>query len=410
MSASPLSQSRFTTRRTTVTPAPAPAAAPTVTDRPWYGNAAAKLLIIFAVWMWMQLAWAVRFELALDGAILFTKYAVLFFALYQIIDDEKSLELFAWMHIFGCLLWGRIAQGATESQMVAGRLEYFFGPGVDDSNVVAFHLVTGVAFAGMLFIGLKGIRRWVAVAPIPLLMIAIVLCSSRGAMLGMVLAGLAAFYLAPKGNRIVLSLAGALGIVLLLMVANETFWSRATTIKRTDVREMDSSAASRIALFDAAMRMSADYPLGAGHRGNEVLSPRYVPKQFLNESGRRSQHNTMLAVLVDQGWPGLLIWVALCVWGVWRLWRLKALDNHGLSRSLAVYRTAIGSAFVAYLVCGIFLNLLKAEVAIWLFALIAILDRLAANQIANAAVQGAAPARPALVRPRGVAFAREGSR
>lgn len=357
-------------------------------ETPWYANTGVQSLMAFCAWMWLQYAWAVRPDYHLEGCILFTKYVVLCFILYKLLADLRAFEMFAWAHVFGCFLWGWVASGLD----VGGRLELNFGPGVDDSNVVGFHIVTGMAFAGLMLMGLPGRRRWLTFGALPFMMNTLILTASRSALLGMLAAGISAFYLAPRRHRPMIAVCGILGIVLLVMLANETFWSRAETIRTTEEEEMDASAASRLVLLRAGFTMSGDYPFGAGHRGNEVLSRRYLPPELLNAQGVRSAHNTLIAVLVDQGWPGLVIYMGLYAWFALRLWKLKRLDKRGLPPMYGIYRAALGASFAAYVVSGLFINLLKAEVFLWLVALLAVLDRLAYEAIA------AAPA-PPNVRP-----------
>jgi len=96
---------------------------------------------------------------------------------------------------------------------------------------------------------------------------------------------------------------------------------------------MEASAASRVALIRYGWAMFKDYPLGAGHRGHEILSPSYVPEGLLTQ-GRRAAHNTFMQILVEQGIIGALLFVLLNVWVIRQLWRLKQMDARGLSLRL----------------------------------------------------------------------------
>ncbi len=340
---------------------------------PWHANGAARLLIVYVAWMWLQTLWALRGDYHLEGCILYTKYLVLFYILYRLIADRQSLELFSWAHVAGCFIWGWIAFG-TE---IHGRMELVLGPGVDDSNAVGAHLTTGLAFAGLLFLGLRDKRRWLAFAAIPFILNGVILTASRSALVAMLAGGAAAAVLAPRAHRRQLSVYAGLGVVLLLLLAqNEIFWERAGTIGETDEEQMDKSAASRVEMVKSQWRMALDYPLGTGHRGNEVLSPRYIPEEFLTAGGSRSAHNTLMAVLVDQGFPGALMFVALHLWVAVRLYRMKGLDRMGLPPSLGIYRAAAGAALAACFASGLFVNLIKLEVALWMLALLAIVDNL----------------------------------
>lgn len=306
--------------------------------------------------------------------MLFSKYVLLYYLIYKLVSDEVNLDAFFSGHILGSFIFGWIAF----SDPVVGRLETVGGPGLDDSNVLAAHLITGVAFAGFMFLGTTGWRRWIALATIPFILNAIILTRSRGAFVGLLAAGLAAWYLAPKTLRRPLYLVVPFAVLLLLRLADTFFWERVDTIeiKATDEFE-EKSARSRIIIIEANWQMFKDHPMGVGYRGNLILSPQYVASEYLTgELQQRSAHNTLMAVLVDEGVPGAIIFGALVFWSASTVWRLRALDRLGLAPTLGKYQAAIGVSLVGLFISGQFLNLLIAEVQIWMLAMLAVLNDL----------------------------------
>ena len=352
---------------------------------PWYSTWPARFLILYAGWAWIQTIWAVNQPYHVEGAILFTKYVVLYGLIYIIAVDPKALERLVVAHIAGCLVWGWMAYTMT----VSGRLEGRFGPGIDDSNVLATHLAVGLAFAGFLFVGLQGLKRWISLGAIPFILNAIILTASRGAFVGAVGAGMAAAVFAPRVNRRIVLGCLALGGVLLVYLGNNLFWERISTSAQTDEAVMDASASSRLAIAQAEFKMFLDFPFGAGHRGNEVLSPGYMPPEVLTagEGGVRvrSAHNTFLAVLVDQGIPGVILYLALLVWVAVSLIRLRPAVFTGTHKNLSVFRGALASSFAVVLVSGQFINLLKFEMTVWLFAILAVLQSFPRESISSIA-------------------------
>jgi hypothetical protein len=89
-----------------------------------------------------------------------------------------------------------------------------------------------------------------------------------------------------------------------------------------------------------------------------------------------------MAVLVDHGIPGALLYVGLVAWAGILLLRLRAMDKLGLPPSLGALRAAIGSALVGCFVSGQFINFVKAEPNIWLIAMLAALYNVAARSVA----------------------------
>lgn len=343
----------------------------------WSANWGARLLIAYAIWMWLQTPWAINSSLHLEGCVLFTKYVILFYIIYRIVSDEKTFEIFSWGHIVGCFIFGWIAYGMT----VSGRLDSVGGPGLDDANLLGMHLITGLAFSGFFFLGLRGKKRWLALVIIPFILNTIVLTMSRGAFLGIIGAGLVALFFSPRGKRFVICGAIFLGVGLFFRMANEQFWERMITLKTTEESQMEASQQSRLAIARYGWEMAKDFPWGAGYRGHAELSPLYIPANLLTSDGsnkrlRRSAHNTFMAALVEQGFFGAILYGALQMWIWFSLFRLKSFDKNNLLPSLSIYRAALATAFAACLICGQFINTLNAEVQIWLIALLAALSNL----------------------------------
>ena len=154
-----------------------------------------------------------------------------------------------------------------------------------------------------------------------------------------------------------------------------------------DQQEIDSSANIRLALAGAQLEMSKDRPLGAGHRGTRTLSPLYLAEEYLTknthgggENRARSSHNTLLAVLVDQGWPGLAAFLLLLAFTYNALLRMKKAEVASpISDTMFDYsamRMGLAGALTVILVAGVFSNFLKAEVFVWIVTIIFSLQRL----------------------------------
>jgi O-antigen ligase len=378
---------------------------PRLTSRPgWLNNQAAWLLILYTMWMWIQIPIAVNYDHHIEGCMLFTKYVLLFFIIYQLAEDEIAYSLMLWGHVIGCFIFGWVAYGLE----VDGRLESVGGPGVDDANTLAIHLTTGLAMAGFLFLQETTKRRALLLGLVPFILNGVIETQSRGALVALVAAAAVGLYLCPREYRGMTYRAAGLGVVLFLILANAEFWNRAQTIPIGDENEMEASAASRITVLRYGWTMFTDYPLGAGHRGHEALSPRYMPESLLS-NGTRAAHNTFMQILVEQGIVGGVLYILLSVWVVRQLWRLKQMDAQGLSPGLALYRAGIGSALTIAFVGGLFGGFLKAEINIWLLAFLAALCTLCEKSVE--AQQTEAPqgeeAEPAVVgqkKPRGLAI------
>jgi len=343
----------------------------------WLAGRGIKILIAFVVWFWIQSFWALDGKVHQEAAALFTKYLILFFLIYRLVHDEKTLQRVLFMHTLGCLYLGWLALLAPPW----GRLEGVGGPAIDSANALAMQLGVGLVYSSvMLFRGSK-LTKGMAIVAIPLIVNGIVQTESRGGVLGLLVAGVVMTYLSPPKFRRWFVVAGLAGLLLLVQIAPENFLERIGTITASveEPEEMDTSASGRLVLIEAQWQMFLDYPFGTGHRGTAVLSADYLSVEQLagdtfEEGGRgsRSSHNTLMTALVEQGIPGIVLFVALIWWAFRTLQKIRRSDPDFQS-GLAPYQAAIGGALAAVLVSGMFADYLKMEIFYWNIALIAVL-------------------------------------
>ena len=349
----------------------------TLALRPWYSTFPARCMIALCAWMWLELFWAINVPQHMEGAALYSKYVLLFALLYMLVNTPRRMETLFWCHIVGCFVWGWIAY-TTE---VRGRLDIALSPEGADSNLIGYHMATGLAFAGFMFVQLKGLKRWVVFAASPFILNAIILTASRGATLGLLAAGVSSVLFAPRAKRFPVYAACLLAIPLMLRLAgNDIFWERMGTLTQTDPQKMEGSAASRIPIIEANWRMFLDHPFGVGYRSNMFLSPQYMSDNLLTtaETGQRlrAAHNSFMASLVDYGVPGGLFMLGMVGWSFARLVRMKCLDRRGLPSDLGAYRAALAAGLTANLVTGQFINLQKTETWFWMLAAVGCLDQM----------------------------------
>ncbi|MBW7930600.1 MAG: O-antigen ligase family protein [Gammaproteobacteria bacterium] len=345
-------------------------------ERPsWASSLGAKLLIAYTLWLWLQNLWALDPPENLEASILFTKYVILFYLVYRLVDSTIEMRRFLLLHVIGCFYLGWLAWGAEFS----GRLEGVGGPGIDEANVLAMHLGTAVMCGAMLVLVAPWKVRLVVIVAIPFILNGMVLAGSRGAILAMLVGALALVRLKPPSYRKAFYSLGVLALVLFGMLANEMFWERMDTIKvgLEDESQMDTSAFSRFVMLEAQVKMALAYPMGTGHRGTAVLSPLYIDEKYMaadsvDSSGQRSRssHNTFMTAWVEQGFPGAAMFILMCLWSWRSVRRLRRLQKDGDAEPMA-QTAALAAALLLAFFAGMFVDYLKAEVQIWLLALIA---------------------------------------
>lgn len=349
----------------------------------WISTTPAKLLIAYTVWLWFQQLWALSPADQDDICILFTKYVVLFYLIYRLVDTPQKVTYFLVAHVMGCAYLGWLAYNAR----FTGRLEGVGGPGIDEANALAMQMSTGVAVAAMLMLGAKGWVRWVSFAAMPFMLNTMVLAGSRGAFVALLGTGMALWYLKPARHRGLFYAYGILGVVLFGILANQIFLTRIDTITSVTQEDatVDRSAESRVVLFKAQWEMAKRYPFGAGHRGTAVLSTQYLDPMYLSRKyergrvvvGQRSSHNTFMTALVEQGVIGAILFLSLWWWVAKALVRLKRTYAGNLEQDqakVALLCAAVGGALAAVFVAGQFVDYLKVEVQFWCIILLACLQ------------------------------------
>jgi len=374
----------------------------------WYRTGGAKLLMAYTGWMVLQSAWAITGPFHAEGVELYAKYVVLFYLIYRLVDSEEEMRNFFLAHVLGCFYLGWLAYGKT----VHGRLEGMGGPGIGDANTFGMHVSTAAIFGAALLLRGSNYLRLLMVPTLPFVLNAMILTQSRGAFVGLMGGALGVFLFKPREQRPLFYGLGALAVVLFLMLSPPDFIERIKTITKAteSTEEMDGSAASRLVIIDAQFRMFEAHPLGTGHRGTRTLSPLYLDEDYLTqnrfgEGGARSSHNTLMAVLVDQGLPGLLIWLALMCWALFALIELRRLERRGMPYALATYRMSLAGALALVTLSGMFSNYFKAEITIWCLALLASLQQLGRAAVEETADSADAarepPPTPSRARPAG---------
>lgn len=366
----------------------------------WASYPVVKIIIAYVVWMWIQIPWANPEHF--DGLILISKYVVLIYIIYRLINTEQALKQFAFAHVLGCFYFGLLTLDASGE----GRLEYIGGPGVNDSNTLGMHVATGMFFAGSLLLSARGWQRWAVLAMVPVIANCVVQTESRGAFLGAIVGGFVYFLTVPRRHRSLIVGLGALSVFVLLAYTPMTYWQRMASINKgiQNVEEQDKSAGSRLVIIKAQWEMFKDHPLGLGFNSTAYLSRRYLGTEWLtaarNEDiesqGARASHNTLMTTLVDQGVPGIVLALAACI-AVLRAARelnrnQRATDN----TSIGFYRAAICSSLASIFVSGMFTNYLKAEVQLWMIALLVACVHIAQRQIAAPAARGRSNESPSL--------------
>lgn len=367
---------------------------------PWYSTTPARILIVFSIWVWIQNLWAMSPTEHMDLSILYTKYLLLFYLMYRLVETPEQMRDLLLVNLGGCAYLGWLAFNAR----VSGRLEGVGGPGIDEANALAMQLGTAVMIGAMFILTQRKWRLLFCFMTMPFILNAIVLAGSRGAFLAIVVGGVILWYLKPKARRGLFYAYAVLGLILMGILANDAFWARMETMKAgvDQTQEMDNSAESRIYIIKAQWEMAKDHLIGTGHRGTAVLSPKYIDQKYMSRTKRpgevaqRSSHNTFMSALVEQGVPGAILFIALWWWWFRAVLKLRSCADQ-MPTELAGMAAGVAGGLCVLLVAGMFVDYLKAEIQIWLFVMLTIVLQFA-TQVPVTESRSSSLARPGLRR------------
>jgi putative inorganic carbon (HCO3(-)) transporter len=377
-------------------------------ERPWYRTVPGAALLIFVTWFWLQNLWALNPSLHFDYSVQFAKYVVAFYLVYRLATSPRQTTDILLMHVAGCTFLGLLC--LYRGRSFGARLDGVGGPGMNDANTLGMYLATGLVVGAVLLLTLKGWRRIALIFALPVILNGVFYAGSRGAFLGMLAGGAMVFFLSPPRRRWVFWTFAALGIAAGVVLVDDKFVERMTTIRSAAVstEQADGSTQGRLVLIEAQLKMAARYPHGAGFRGTAEMSREYLDARWLSGTDRsraaRSSHNTFMTALVDHGILGAVLYVWLTLWGAMAAVRVKAMQRRGVSAELTGPAAACCAGIAVVWSAGHFTDYLSAEVQFWLFAaLAASLEQLRRTALRPVVVPLGTTGTPQAVDPRGAA-------
>lgn len=296
-----------------------------------------------------------------------------------------------WLYLISCFYLGW--NGWAHGQRVAGRLEGIGTPDSFDSNLLALLLLTSLPFIGAFILHGKKYERLAAIIISPFVVNAIILCSSRGAFIAAVVcAGVYIFLDKYRGARKKALLGVFLGAMMFLNLVDTIYVERLFTLRRaSEDNERVDDGRTRTAYWSAGLQMARDYPMGAGGKSFQDLSPYYLPKELLGATGdvlARSSHNTLILLLVENGILGLTIFIIFVTstLSILHKTRERILENdfsdhfqqaRGDTDEFIFSQTVALESSLIGLLCGsFFVNRLYFEPLYWLCAFAPVLSNL----------------------------------
>jgi probable O-glycosylation ligase (exosortase A-associated) len=225
------------------------------------------------------------------------------------------------------------------------------GYGGVDNNGAGLMLAMGVPLCFFAWEGTDRWWRWGFLALIAILIHAVLLTYSRGAMLSLI-AVVPLLYLRTR-RRSQVALFGLLLAVLLPVLAGKQIRDRFFTIAENDV---DASAQSRRDSWTAALKMARDNPIfGVGLRNANLFSHAYGA-----DLQGRTIHSQYFQIAADNGFVGLGLYLAILAsfWINLRRVRRATVDRNDPEGRLAYLAASSAEcSLAAFAVGAVFLTL-----------------------------------------------------
>ncbi|NBB24732.1 putative O-glycosylation ligase, exosortase A system-associated [Porphyrobacter sp. SLTP] len=174
--------------------------------------------------------------------------------------------------------------------------------------------------------------------------------------------------------------AGVLGLTALPFLP-QSYYERMATLAQPSG---DESASTRIAVWEWTIDYVAQKPLGGGFdafRGNKFNYVMPVKQTDRNtttvtyqpvEDKGRAYHSSFFEMLGEQGWPGLIIWLALHLIGLWQMERIQRRWKNAeaeAERWIAPLAAALQMGALIYLVGATFQGIAYQPVMLMLVGL-----------------------------------------
>jgi len=342
------------------------------------------LMLVFLGIVWLSTFMGVetvgRYTIVDHPSVKFTKIVVFALMMTHIITDKRKLDGLLWVLVIASLILGLQAWDLPRRAFVSGRLEGIGGADFAESNFFAAFMAAMLPIIGIQLFRSKWFGKAVCAVSAAFTANAIVLCRSRGALVGIAAGAIAACLFAPKKHRKKIAVGLVLGIMGGIYVSDPQFLERATTITRSE-DQRDKSAASRLQLWRAGAKMFADNPFGIGV-GNWYQTIGY----YIPEYERKDSHNTYVKCAVELGVQGILVYGFILLGAFLQLRRIRGLAANlppPVGDDLTLISFGLTVSLAITITCGVTITMIYIEI-IWLLLMLPVcLERVLENAVAD---------------------------
>ncbi len=235
------------------------------------------------------------------------------------------------------------------------------GYGGADNNGAGMLLAMGVPLCAFAWEAYRSWYRWAFAAFIPVILHAVLMTYSRGAMVALIVA--APFWILRGRYRRQKVMLGVAVLCCIPFLAGKEIRERFFSVEKF---QQDDSANSRFTSWKIGLRIAVENPLfGVGVRNSPLLTRSYGA-----DIEGRVIHSQYIQVAADNGFLGLACYLAVVGCAMWDMERvIRRARGRDDPDSVKAYLAAAGfqGALVTFLVGAVFLSAEAFEAQYWVF-------------------------------------------
>lgn len=316
------------------------------------GRSIVLCFVAFALWTVASASQAFDKDVAYAELIPMAKFFMPFMIGVTLLDAEDRSRTMLWIIV---LAQGYVAYEMNYQYYIKGWNIAGDGFGGMDNNCFGVSLVSTIGPAIALGLGAKKMwERVLAGVSSVLILHTTLLTFSRGAMVGLLAVGAAAFFVMPKRPKyLAVMLVGAL---IAARLTGPQLAARYVTAV-ADSEERDGSAESRLDLWADCFRIATEKPIFGIGPGN---FPVVAGSRGWTEG--KQAHSVWMQTMAENGFPGVLALLAFFGIACVKLWPLARERQTDENRYQIAVATGIIMSIVGFAVAGQFVSLGGLEV------------------------------------------------
>ena len=263
-------------------------------------------MLAFALWVTLSHIYAANKEVSWIWYQEYLKIFIMFFCSSFVIKEFIQVRR---LYLIALITLGYISYELNFYYLINGRIDiWHLGYGGLDNNGAGLMIAMGIPMAYFMWQGYDRWWRWIFLGMVPVMLHAVLLSFSRGAMLSLLLVVPLLVIRSSRKSGMILFMVGIM--FLLPVLAGTEVRSRFLSIQGY---EEDNSAEARFDSWKAGLRIANRVPiLGVGVRNADLYS-----YYFGADTRGRTIHSQYIQIAADNGYPGLMFYL-LVFFAAWR--------------------------------------------------------------------------------------------